>query len=108
MVAQEINTYKREDVFAATAPFEAKKMLMSLAVTEGVGLKSGCRSKDIKLDFIGVRRAYFHARASREIYIQLLAEDDSPGMCGLLRKAMYGTRDVAQNWEFSFAEELEA
>ena len=32
---------KREDLFAATPPLEAKKMLMSMAVTEGVGYKRG-------------------------------------------------------------------
>ena len=37
LVAQEIKVDKREDLFAATPPLEAKKMLMSLAVTEGIG-----------------------------------------------------------------------
>ena len=27
------------------------------------------------------------------------ADDAEEGMCGILRKSMYGTRDVAQNWE---------
>ena len=69
LVAQEINTYKREDLFAATPPLEAKKMLISLAVTEGVGYRSGRKKEGMKLDFIDVRRAYFHARARREIYV---------------------------------------
>ena len=37
LVAQEIKMNKREDLFAATPPLEAKKMLFSLAVTEGIG-----------------------------------------------------------------------
>ena len=36
LVAQELNTSKREDLFAATPPLEATNMLMSLATTEGV------------------------------------------------------------------------
>ena len=53
----------------------------------------------MKLDFIDVRRAYFHAKAKREMYIELPMEDSEEGMCGILRKSMYGTRDAAQNWE---------
>ena len=37
LVAQEIKRDKREDLFAATPPLEAKKILFSLAVTEGIG-----------------------------------------------------------------------
>ena len=37
LVAQEIKRDKRDDLFAATPPLEAKKMLFSLAVTEGYG-----------------------------------------------------------------------
>ena len=37
LVAQEINTGKREDLFAATPPLEAKKILMSMAVAENIG-----------------------------------------------------------------------
>ncbi len=35
LVAQEIERDKREDLFAATPPLEAKKMLFSMAVIEG-------------------------------------------------------------------------
>ena len=55
LVAQEINNHKREDLFAATPPLEAKKILMSLAVTEGVGYQRGSKEKGQKLDFIDVR-----------------------------------------------------
>lgn len=41
LVAQEIKVNKREDLFAATPPLEALKILFSLAVTEGVGYKEG-------------------------------------------------------------------
>jgi hypothetical protein len=37
LVAMEFNTEKREDLFAATPPVEAKKLLMALAMTEGYG-----------------------------------------------------------------------
>jgi len=63
LVAKEINTGKRDDLFAATPPLEAKKALLSMAVTEGIGFKRGHRQSGKKLDFIDIRRAYFHAKA---------------------------------------------
>ena len=56
------------------------------------------------MDFIDVRRAYFHARARRDVYVELPEEDKEPGMCGKLQKSMYGTRDAAQNWEDCYVE----
>ena len=35
-------------------------------------------------------------------------EDNEEGMCGKLNKAMYGTRDAAQNWENAYAEFMES
>ena len=60
---------KREDLFAATPPLEALKMLFSLAVTEGVGYERGQRYHGMKLDFIDVKRAYFHAKCTRDVYV---------------------------------------
>ena len=108
LVAQELNTHKRQDLFAATPPLEAKKLLMSLATTEGIGFQAGCKSKGFKLDFIDVRRAYFHAKARRTVFIKLPPEDFQEGMCGKLNKSLYGTRDAAQNWEHAYIEFLES
>ena len=93
-------------MFAATPPLEAKKMLFSLAVTEGAGYQTGCKERGMKLDFIDIRRAYFHAKARRDVFIKLPEEDAEEGMCGKLLKALYGTRDAAQNWEFEYIEFL--
>ncbi len=89
LVAKEVKKEKREDLFAATPPLEAKKMLFSLwASVPGM-----C------LDFRDVVCAYFHARARRKNYVGLSKEDFEEGKCGLLKKALYGTRDSAQNWK---------
>jgi len=104
LVAKEIKTHKRDDLFAATPPVEAKKMLFSLAVTEGFGFEKGKRAQGMKLDFIDVRRAYFHAPTRRKVFVELPPEDDQPGMCGELNQSMYGTRDAAQNWEQAYSE----
>ena len=58
---------RRWALFAATPPLDAKKMLFSMAVTEGVLHEQGERHKGMKLGFIDVRRAYFHADAIREV-----------------------------------------
>ena len=55
-----------------------------------------------------IRRAYVHAEAKRDIYVELPEEDAEPGMCGKLVKAMYGTRDAAANWESHFRIQLES
>ena len=108
LVAQEIKMNRREDLFAATPPLEAKKMLFSLAMTEGIGYEKGNSINGMKLDFIDIRRAYFHAKARRKIYVHLPIEDAEEGMCGRLDKAMYGTRDAAQNWEFEYCGTMES
>ncbi len=56
------------------------------------------------LDFGDVVRAYFHAKARSKAYVELSKEDFEEGKCGVLRKAMYGTRDAAHNWELEYTE----
>ena len=67
-------------------------------------LTSTKKHKRWNLDSIGVRRAYFHAPARRAIYVTLPEEDKEEGMCGKLIKAMYGTRDAANTWEYAYTE----
>ena len=81
--------------------------LFSIAMTEGIGYSHGCSEGGHKLDFIDVRRAYFHAKARRDVFVALPDEDQENGMCGKLIKSMYGTRDGAQNWEGEYGEFME-
>ena len=67
-MAKEIKTNKRTDLFAATPPLEAKKLLFSAAVTEGVGHQNGDKQSGMKIDFIDISRAYFQAASIREVY----------------------------------------
>lgn len=69
-VAQEIKDHKREDLFAASPPLDANQLLLSLATTRGIGWDHKWK-KSMKLDFIDVRRAYFHAMAKSSIYVAL-------------------------------------
>ena len=76
LVAQEIKLDKCQELFAGTPPLEAKEILMSLATTQGTGFGSG---PHLKLDFIDISRAYFHALARGDVFVKLLAEDHKPG-----------------------------
>ena len=83
LVAQQVKyNSKEKNIFAATPPLEAQKLLFSMAVTEGVGYNRGEREKGLKLGFIDVRRAYFYAPAKKNIFVKLPDEDYEPGMCG--------------------------
>jgi hypothetical protein len=77
---------------------------MSAAVTEGKGYRKGNKEGGMKLEFIDIRRAYFQANAVRDVFVELPEEDAEEGMCGMLIRAMYGTRDAAQNWEKAYSE----
>ena len=60
----------------------------------------------MKLDFIDIKHAYFHAKTRRDVYLKLCDEDHEPGMCGRLNKSMYGARDASQSWEEEYREVL--
>lgn len=56
-----------------------------------------------------VSRAFFHAKATRDVYVQFPDEDKvagEEGMCGKFNYSMYGTRDAAQNWQGEFSQQL--
>ena len=54
LVAKEIKRDKREDLFAATPPLEAKKMFFSMAVTEEIGHQSGHPEEGMKIGSIDI------------------------------------------------------
>ena len=63
-------------------PLGATKLRFALAVTEEVGYKAGNNKGGKKLDFVDVRRAYFHAMVHRDVFIKLPLGDHEEGMCG--------------------------
>ena len=81
-VAKEYNTGPSPDFFSATSPLEGVKLVISEAASS--------KQKETVLLVIDVRRAYFYARATRRVYIELPEGDGGgPGsrQCGLLRKS---------------------
>ena len=56
-----------------------------------------------------VRRAYFYAEATRDIFIKLPEEVAAYGkgdLVGKLKLCLYGTRDAALNWQQTLSEHL--
>ena len=68
LVGQEVKQDKREDLFAATPPLEATKLLFSWAVTAD-SVRSMNREDSMKIDFIDVRRAFSHAPAVSRVCV---------------------------------------
>ena len=100
LVAREINTYKRDDLFAATLPLEAMKLILSMAASNTLG-------KVLMVN--DASSTFFHARATREVYVQLPEEDHKPDgekLCGRLNYSMHGTRDAAMNWQAEYSQRL--
>lgn len=81
IVAKELKSADkhRDDLFAATPPLEAKRALISMAVTESLGFPKGKPQDGMKLDFIDVRRAYYHAHSRRPLCVQLPEGDKEKG-----------------------------
>ena len=78
LVARETNTHRREDLFAAPPPLEALKIILSMVTT-------GNKGEILMVNDIS--RAFFHARAKRDVCVQLPQEDTQPGdenKCGKL------------------------
>ena len=82
LVTAEIKKDRTHDVFAVTSPLAAKKILMPMPMTEGIGYDQGKEHQGMCLDFIDVRRAYSYAGSKRIVYVDLPPEDCEGGMCG--------------------------
>ena len=99
----------RSDLFAATPPLEAKKLLFQLAVNEN-GRRRRSGGNGIKVMLIDVKKAHLYGmvKEGEEAYIQLPGEAGQEGRCGRLRRWLYGMRPAAGAWEDEYSEKLEA
>jgi hypothetical protein len=81
------------ELYAATPPLEAVKMIISHAASGGTNRA---------LMVIDIRRAYFNAPTRRPVFVDIPPEDwevGDEGKCAKLNVSLYGTRDAARNWE---------
>lgn len=78
-MAKKIKKHANPELFAGTPPLEALKLLLSTAAASG--------EEDICLMHNDVSRAYFHAKAMPDVYVNIIDEDWKPGdegRCGKL------------------------
>ena len=67
-------------MFAATPPLQSLKILVLLAMTEGIGYVRGRAEEGMQIEFIHIERAYIQAEARREVYVELPPEGREEGM----------------------------
>ena len=91
----------REDLFAATPPWELKKLLMSQVANRGGGRRR-------KMLLIDVKKAHLNPECKEEVYVELPDEAEAgPNQIGKLRHWLYGFRPAAAAWENHYAEKLQ-
>ena len=101
LVGKEFKTYNDDTLYASTPPLESLRMILSRAATDD-GVPRELMVND-------VARAYFHAKCTRDIYVELPEEDEQFGigdMVGKLNLCLYGTRDAALNWQETLSTHL--
>ena len=110
LVAQETKRTTQMDssnpsaTFVATPPLEALRLMLSMAMTGPRKLSSECKV----LGFFDISRAQFHSDVRRRLAIRLPKEDSaSSSGIGILRKAMYGTKDAAQCFDLACEKAME-
>ena len=102
-VAKEYATGAKDDIFAPTPALEGVKAILSLMAMSGEGYVPTDR-----LMVMAIKRAFLHAPAVREVYVELPEEDKEQGkdMVGRLEKSLYGTRDAPLSWQVFISEVL--
>ena len=75
IVAKDFSIDKRPDLFAATPPLEYLRYLVSRCASSQLG------PNKTKLMLQDVKKAYFYAPATRDVYVELQPERAQLGMC---------------------------
>lgn len=104
LVGKEYRDSVDPDLFASTPPLEGLRFVISNAATDQQHKKG---KKIIMIN--DVSRAYFHAKATRTVFVEIPPEDKDPkdgDVVGRLNWCLYGTRDATHNWSETVAEHL--
>ena len=88
-----------EDLFAATPPLEALKLLLRLAAVRKKG------QDVIKLMFLDVRKAHLIPPCHDDVYVRL-PEEFGKDKVVKLKRWLYGMRRAANSWEAYYAAKL--
>lgn len=109
LVPKEYNDKNIEGLFAATAPLEALRLLVSEVATYDPSNGTDAGEVFMPND---VARRFFEAPIHREVCIELPYEaleegEDLTEWVGVLRISLYGTRDAATNWQEPVTQQME-
>ena len=87
-----------EDLFAATPPLEALKLLLRASMVQGDG------EEETKIMFVDVRKAHLIPPCDEDVYVRLPEEFG----CRVvkLRRWLYGMRRAANRWEEFYTKKL--
>ena len=85
-------------LFSSMPPLEGLKILCSLLTS----MKRSTAGKQLTLKFTDISRAHFYGKAERRVFVTLPEGDEEQGVCGLLKRTMYGTRDASAVWQRSY------
>ena len=90
-MGKEFATRVGASLYAGSPQLEALTILIAAAALDDT----------LRVMLSDVKRAYFHAAAKRELYVEIPEEDPdwSPDAMGRLNLALYGTRDAAKLWQ---------
>ena len=93
LVGKEFRTGPDDALFVSTPPLEVLRLIVSRAAT----LDPGQEKKELMIN--DVSRAYFYAKCTRCLYIEIPPENPEahPDYLGRLRLCLYGTWDAALN-----------
>jgi hypothetical protein len=104
LVGREIKMDSRLDLFAATPPLESLRLMCSMCASHQEG------PMPYRIMAIDVRRAYFYAKTTRPVYIEIPIEDyeaGDEGKVGKLILSLHGTQDAAKELGQGVREVLE-
>lgn len=102
LFGKEFRTGRDDALYASTPPLEALRLVMSKAAT----VVEGEEKNEMMIN--DVSRAYFYAKCTRCMYVEIPTEDPEahPDYLGRLRLCLHGTRGAALNWQQTLADHL--
>ena len=108
-VAKDFNRGANPEMFAATPPLEALRVLLSKAATGRRGFKAQHPDDDQVILIMDVSRAFFYAPVGKPTYVEVPDEEgvDKTLYCGRLNFSLYGTREAPRNWHKTYSKQFE-
>lgn len=108
LVGRDFNEYKDDALYASTPPLEAMRVILSDAAT--VDDDTNINNNRLEVMINDMSRAYFHAPATRTLFMKLLVEGDdaTDRYVGRLNVCSYGTRDAAKGWQQTLTKHMES